>query len=140
MTLHFYIIFLFLTFFSTSHAQEINEKNILQGNLQELNKAFIKLSKSDGNNAEELDILIGKTISLYPTNFLKAYEKNKKHVKGLDSLVSNLGPEFVDDFPRQALEIRKRIQALKAIKSKRLKPLALKCIEQLEKHLKIIEA
>ena len=103
-----------------------------------INRAFVKLSQSDGFKAEEIDILIGKTITINPTNFLKAYRKNRATVTRLDALVGNLGPELVDNFPRQAIEIQKRINSLKTVKSQQLKSLATECIEQLEKELKVI--
>jgi hypothetical protein len=104
----------------------------------ELNIAFSKLTKSDGSVAEDLDIAIGKSITSNPINFLKAYKKHKESVTRLDALVGNLGPGFVDDFPRQATEIRKRIKALAAINDSLLKPVASECIEALKKHLQVV--
>lgn len=121
-------------------ALEFDEKLVSQGNLTALNQAFEGLAKSDGHAAEELDVAIGKSIARNPINFLKAYQRNETSVSRLDALVGNLGPEYVDDFPRQAVELRKRIKALQSVKSKSLKPLALKCIKELKRALSTIDA
>ncbi len=129
--------FLFLLGTSTSYA--LDENKVSAGDLNHLNRAFERLAKSDGYIAENWDIVIGKSITNNPTNFLKAYKKNEHLVTRLDALVNNLGPEYVDDFKRQAVQIRNRINALKSITDESLKPLAKECIEELQRHLKVIE-
>lgn len=137
----FSILFLLslVLFASFSIAKSLNEQKVSNGDLVELNKAFDKLLKSDGHVAEELDIIIGKSIISNPINFIKAYKKYKSRLKRLDALVGNLGYDFVDDFPKQAIEKRKRIDALSTVSDSKLKPYALECIKELRKQLKVVE-
>ncbi len=120
-------------------AKDINEKKLVRGDMMELDRAFVKLSKADGDVAEDLDIMIGKTITTNTLNFLRAYKKHKGTVKRLDALVGNFGPEYIDDFPRQSEEARKRIKALKAVHDQKLISLASECIKELERELGVAD-
>lgn len=132
-----YVFAIFL-FSQISFANEINKVRLSQGNLLELNRAFEKLPKTDGTVAEDLSIAIGKSITKHPRNFLKSYQRHKATVTRLDAVLGNLGPEFVDDFKAQSVELNKRITALKSVKNKNLESLAQECISVLQKKLKAI--
>lgn len=110
----------------------------LTGTQKSFEQAFESLLKSDGAVAEEWDIEIGKLIKTHPTNFLKALKIYRNKVKRVDALVGNLGPEYVDDFPRQKIELQKRAHALELVKNKTLKPLANECVEELKKQIKVV--
>ena len=112
--------------------------NSISGSIQSFEQAFESLLKSDGAFAEEWDIEIGKRIKTHPTNFLKALKIYRGKVKRLDALVGNLGPEYVDDSPRQKNELQKRVKSLSAVKDNSLKSLANECISELNKQIKVV--
>ena len=109
----------------------------LDGTPKSFNKAFESLLKSDGNDAEEWDIEIGKRIKTHPTNFLKSLKIYRTKIKRIDSLVGNLGPEFVDNIDAQKKEANLRISALKKAQAKAtdksIVSLADECIIELRK-------
>jgi hypothetical protein len=59
-------------------------------------------------------------------------------IKRLDALVENLGLEYIDDAPRQMLELKRRVKSLESVKYKSLSPLALECINELNKQIKTV--
>ena len=117
--------------------ENVDLRKVSQGNMTELNRAFEEHKHSDGEVAENLEVAIGESIRANPVNFLRAYKSHPKFI-ALDHLVSNLGPEFADDFKNQGIEVRKRIAALQKVKKPSLKDEANVCIIQLEKFLKQI--
>lgn len=120
-------------------AQSLNRIKVSRGDLAELNRAFSQKAKSDGDESEELSILIGSSILKNPVNFLKAYKKNKKSVKRLDAILGNLGHESVDNSPYQVKELQRRIKALESVKDASLKSVAFECITELKKQLEAVE-
>lgn len=110
----------------------------LTGTQKSFEQAFESLLKSDAAVAEEWDIEIGKKIKTHPTNFLKTLKRYRNKVTRLDALLGNLGPEFVDDFSRQKIELQKRIQSLGSVNSGTLRPVRKECIEELKKQIKDI--
>jgi hypothetical protein len=106
----------------------------------QLEALFKKLLTADGHVAEELDIEIGTRISRSTEVFLTVLMKYRSQINRLDALVGNLGPEFVDDFAKQSIELKKRIDALETIADGTLKPLASECITELRSKLKVVEA
>jgi hypothetical protein len=109
----------------------------LDGTPKSFYKAFESLLKSDGHDAEEWDIEIGKRIKTHPTNFLKSLKIYRAKIKRIDSLVGNFGPEFVDKMEAQKKEANLRISALKKAQSKAtdksIVSLADECISELQK-------
>ena len=99
-----------------------------------------QLLKLDGNEAEELDVILGKMIKSHPTNFLKTVVKYERKIKRLDALLANLGEEFVDQEKKSLEEIEKRTTALKkAISRSRdleFKRMGERCVSELSKFLK----
>ena len=109
----------------------------LDGTPKSFIKAFESLLSSDGNNAEEWDIQIGKLIKTHPTNFLKSLNTYRSKIKRIDSLVGNFGPEIVDKMEAQKTEANLRISALKKAQAKStdksIVSLADECISELRK-------
>jgi hypothetical protein len=107
----------------------------LDGTLKSFNKAFESLLESDGNDAEEWDIQIGKLIKTHPTNFLKTLKTYRKKIKRIDALVGNFGPELVDKIEAQKKEASLRITALKKAQARSadrsIVSLADECISEL---------
>jgi hypothetical protein len=130
--------FILVIIFTT--AQLANASAPIIGTQKSFTIAFESLLRSDGAVAEEWDIEIGKRIKTHPTNFLKALKIYRNKVKRLDAIVGNLGPEYVDDSHRQKIELQKRVQSLKSVKERTLKPLATECIEELKKRIGRINA
>jgi hypothetical protein len=110
------------------------------GTIDWFDEKMEQLLKLDGNEAEELDVILGNTIKSHPTNFLKTVVKYEGKIKRLDSLLANLGEEFVDQEKKSLEEIEKRSTALKkAISRSRdleLKRVGVRCVSELNKFLK----
>ncbi len=117
-----------------------SKKQASSAELTDLEAAFNKLETADGHVAEELDVEIGKSITKSPAEFLAVLKKHQSKIVRLDALVGNLGYDFVDNFDKQAVELRKRIKALESVSDQGLKPIAAKCIAEIRSKLKIIEA
>jgi hypothetical protein len=96
-------------------------KKVEHGNLSALNQAFLLHAKTDAGDAEDIAISIGKSITHHPKNFLTALKKNRTEVPRLDSVLGNLGPEFVDKMKQRKLELEKRLKAIHSVKDSSLK-------------------
>lgn len=108
--------------------KESLDREILSLNsIQSFDLLFKKYSKSDGNDAEEIQILIGNKMKKNPYAFLKSLKKNNKK----NCFLSNLGDEFVDQNLKSKIEIKKRIVLLQGVKIIELKSLKKKCIQEL---------
>ena len=109
----------------------------LTGSQQSFNHAFEERMKLDGNDGEELDIEIGKMIKTHPTNFLKALKKYREKTVRLDSILMNLGDEYVDQEEKTKLEWKARATVFEKFRvkssDKSLKALATECIEILKR-------
>lgn len=105
------------------------------GNLNALNQAFISATETDGGDAEDIDIAIGNGIRRNPKNFLAALKKNRSKVPRLDSALGNLGPEFVDDFKKQRVELEKRLAAIQSVKDATLKAVRAECETELKRQI-----
>jgi hypothetical protein len=131
-----YTLLVYSFFFSSeAGASKIDLVKVSNGNTIELNNAFERRAKSDGADSEELDVAIGKSISKNPNNFLKVFQSHKPSIKRLDSLLCNLGLEYVDRIKDQEHEFLYRIASFKKVKEKKLKSSAIECISQLQKCL-----
>ena len=116
----------------------VDLKKVARGNPLEINRAFDERARSDGAAFEEIDIAIGETIRKNPKAFLEAYRAHQPIIR-LDSLVGNLGPDFVDEFKKQEIEVKGRISVLKKVKEPSLQPAAKACIAELERLQKMIQ-
>ena len=108
-------------------------KSAESGNLRALNQSFRLLAKSDGAVAEDASIAIGKSIQKNPRNFLLVLKKNKKQIKNLDSLLGNLGDDYVDDLPKQKAELEARLNAVQSVKASSLKKVRADCEATLQR-------
>lgn len=100
------------------------QKNFLQG--VELGKqqyvaiAFNLLPLVDGASSEDLDISLGKSITRAPQIFLSNLQVHYNSRERLDSLIGNLGPEYVDETAKKLTELRKRLTAIEKVNDPRL--------------------
>jgi hypothetical protein len=130
------IIILSLTIISTLAQATDNAdmlKNAEAGKLKALDQAFVLRAKSDGAAAEDIDIAIGKSILHNPKNFLIALWENRSGVQRLDALLGNLGPDYVDDFKKQKIELEKRLAAIHSVRDPAVKKVRAECEEQLKR-------
>jgi hypothetical protein len=101
-----------------------------------LDERFASRGKLDGNDAEENNVAIGLTIVREPRAFLAALQKHKVANGGklvrLDSLLGSLGDELTDKPAAGAVELRKRMDALRKVEEKSLRRLRDECIGVLE--------
>lgn len=111
-------------------------KDSLIGTVKSFRYAFNMALSSDGNEAEEWNVLIAKTMGTHPTNFLRVLQENEDKVKRLDSMVATFGDELVDDYKAQRGVAEERIAALTRVKNRSQDPdfvrLAEKCIKILK--------
>jgi len=110
-------------------------KKAAAGDLKSLNEAFSLYSKSDGGDAEDIEIAIGKSIAVNPKNFLIALKKNRALVKSLGGMVGNLGEDFVDQPAKQQAEKEKRVSALHKVADASLVGLRDECVSELKKQI-----
>ncbi len=100
------------------------QKKFLQG--VELGKekyvaiAFNLLPLVDGALSEDLDISLGKSIVRAPQIFLSNLQIHYNNIERLDSLLGNLGPEYVDETEKQLIQLRKRLTAIEKVKDPQL--------------------
>lgn len=85
----------------------------------------------DGAIAGYADIVLGCTIDKCPQLFLEEPGLSRS-VSRLDSLLDNLGPDFVDDFERQKDEPMKRKAALTSVCSGSLEAVRSGCVQMLD--------
>lgn len=126
----FSILLIQLNFAIAAHPIDGSHKSFVNG--------FESLLKSDGHDAEEWDIEIGKRIKTHPTNFLKTLKLYRNKIKRFDALLGNFGPELVDNTAAQKKEANSRIVALRKARSKSTDKaiirLADECIAELKKY------
>lgn len=94
--------------------------------------------RSDGAVAEELDIVLGSTITNHPRIFLGEMKKSWRVDCStcLPGLLGNLGDVFVDRFDAQAVELEKRKRSLASISDKELTTLRDACLRVLDDEIK----
>lgn len=103
----------------------------LGGDRYSIRALFALHSRADGAVAECADIVLGCTICKFPRLFLEELEFSRR-VRRIDSLLGNLGPDFVDDYERQRSELMERKAALTSVCSGSLKTVGNLCIEMLD--------
>lgn len=128
-----------LLIFSTI-ALAIDNSKVLRkaeaGDLKALKQAFILHTKTDGADAEEIDISIGKSIRRNPKNFLSALKQNRSKVPRLDLVLGNLGYDYVDDLKKQKKELGMRLIAIRSVNDKGLKVIRAECEIELKEQIK----
>lgn len=110
------------------------EKYVLADNQYAVSVTFKLLSITDGSVSQFIDIILGKYIHVNPTNFLAEFKKHL-HIVSFSKVLGNYGLDFVDEFELQNIETQKRIDALKTVTDKNLKPLQKRCISELKTKL-----
>lgn len=94
---------------------ELLEKEIKMGNSKAVDLAFLMQPIADGAFSSLLDIILGPLISDRPRLFLESLQKHRDLVVRMDSLVGNLGPDYVDDFKGQTKELKRRLEAIRSV-------------------------
>ena len=97
---------------------------------------------ADGAVAEYVSIIMGQAIRSHPNAFLEEVAKNWRALCDacLESLLGNLGDDFVDRFPQQLKELSKRREALRSVKATSTQSLRDKCILLLDRKISQIQA
>ncbi|MGZ3717589.1 MAG: hypothetical protein ACXWR1_04715 [Bdellovibrionota bacterium] len=108
-------------------------KRAERGEPTSLNRAFVLHAKSDGGEAEEIDIAIGKSIARHPKNFLVALKKNRAKVQQLGPMLGNLGEEFVDQLEMQRIELKRRLKAIQSVSDRDLDSVRSECEKGLQR-------
>ena len=68
-------------------------------------------------------MILGELIRIDPQVFLEELHAHESHVRSLDGLVAELGPEYIGRQQGRCLELARRIGALEAVESEHLAPL-----------------
>jgi hypothetical protein len=99
-----------------------------------LRSLFALRPKADGAVAERIDTVLGSTIHDHPQLFLEELKRSGQQ-QGLEGLLGNLGPDFVDNFPKQSQELRMRKKALESVCSAALVALRDNCVTILQRDI-----
>lgn len=97
---------------------------IQDGNAYAASLGFHIRHLTDGGAAEDLDISLGKTVHKNPRLFLSLFDECiNSHDKpsSYDTILLNLGSEYVDDFPAQVREMQKRLNRIQGINDDKLR-------------------
>jgi hypothetical protein len=125
-------------FASPSSATEADvfalESSALAGNREAIRSLFNLYSRSDGAVSEDIDIVLGNTIRKHPKVFLEELKRSKKKSR-LDALVGNTGPDLVDRFEEQAVELKRRRDALRTVHEPLLIEVRDACIRELDREI-----
>jgi hypothetical protein len=86
--------------------------------------------KTDGAVAEDVDVIMGGAIRNHPEAFLVEVARTQRAQcdSCLESLLGNLGDDFVDRLPEQIEELSKRKTALRTVKVASVQALRDKCV------------
>ena len=110
------------------------EKQIFRQERESVALAFDLFSITDGALSEDLDIMLGRLITINATLFLEELEPRLAKAHRLDALVGNLGGEYVDqEDPVLCAEINRRINALLAVREPGLVEARDACVAELQK-------
>jgi hypothetical protein len=86
-----------------------------RGDLAAINILFKLNLLTDGAYSEQISIVLGSVISNHPQEFLYALENNFSTVVRVDSLLGNLGTEYVDNVEKSVAELERRYGAIKEV-------------------------
>ncbi len=108
-----------------------------QGNPTAMNILFKIIYLTDGAYTSQLNIILGATITSHPEVFLKTLAKNQQLIvkyEMIDSLLGNLGTEFVDELEKSLIELERRYLAIRQTKNvpEKIKSL---CLYELSKQI-----
>ena len=93
--------------------------------------------KTDGAVAEDVDVIMGGAIRNHPEAFLVEIARTQRAQcdSCLESLLGNLGDDFVDRFPEQIEDLSKRRTALRTVKVVSVQSLRDKCVFILDRQI-----
>ena len=100
---------------------------VISADREAVRLAFRLYSESDGHYSETLDIMLGRLIRIDPVLFLQELVASRR-VKRLDSLLGNLGPQFVDRFQAGEYETEERTKALQSVQAPELRRVRDECV------------
>lgn len=97
---------------------------------------------ADGAVAEYVSVIMGQAIRNHPDAFLDEVAKNWRAQceSCLESLLGNLGDDFVDRFPEQVEELQKRKKALRTVNASSTQSLRDRCILVLDRQISSIQS
>lgn len=78
---------------------------------------FRLLNISDGYQTEILTIELGLELEKNPELFFNDLENNMSALLNLDSILANLGENYVDEFELQKMELERRLKIIKTTKN-----------------------
>lgn len=87
-----------------------------QGNVNAIEIMFRLAWLYDGEEGEALSTDLGGISDSQPKAFLKAYSAERGEVRDLDTVLTGLGPEYIDDFPAQIKKLKKRYAILSGVR------------------------
>lgn len=110
------------------------ESSALAGKREAIRSLFNLQTRSDGAVSADIDIVLGNTIRKYPQMFLEELKRAEKKDR-LDALVGNTGPDLVDRLEEQAVELKSRRAALRAVREASLFEVRDACIRELDRQI-----
>lgn len=110
------------------------EPHIQKGDAAAVRKALELSLRADGALAERLDIALGAIITRHPRVFLEELQRSGRKA-GLDSLLANLGPTYVDRFAAQKQVLQERVKALQSVAVPELNETRLQCLKVLRERI-----
>lgn len=118
---------------------KVLEYQVLTQDRNSVKVAFRLISLSDGDFTETICIVLGRLIKINPQMFLQELKTeiktNRKLIKILSGLVSNLGEQYINSHDASLIELEARIKALQLIKDKNLLAIRDECIAVLKETL-----
>lgn len=87
------------------------------GNVGAIKIMFGMTSMFDAEPGETLSTDLGNVSDVKPYEFLVAYDATKGISRGLRNTLLGLGPDYVDDLSAQIQKLKRRYEALKAVKN-----------------------
>jgi hypothetical protein len=113
------------------------KSSALVGNREAIRALFSLYARSDGEVSECIDIVLGGTIREHPQVFLEELHRASIKIR-LDALLGNTGPDLVDRFQEQAVELKKRKASLLTVHEDSLIQVRDVCIRELDRQIEIV--
>ena len=110
------------------------ESSAHAGKREAIRSLFNLQTRSDGAVSEYIDIVLGSTIRKNPQVFLEELKRAEKKGR-VDALLGNTGPDLVDRFEEQAVELKNRRAALLTVGEASLIEVRDACIRELDRQI-----
>lgn len=117
--------------FATEADVAFLEKKVRAGNRAAVQAAFRLRVRSDGAVAEYGDWVLGSVIQRHPKLFLEELQ-HAGDFRRLDSILGNLGPDYVDRIAAQAIVLKARTESLRKVKDPALREIRDRCVTELK--------